>query len=138
MALDEDSQREFSKLVRKTGGRRSKYRNKIVTIGDRRFHSKAEAARWVILQEWEKKRIISQLRCQVTYQFQCGVKYVADFVYMEKGRIVVEDCKGVITKDYAIKRKMMRHEFGIEIAETHIRSKAADAILAGYFSAAQG
>jgi hypothetical protein len=43
--------------------------------------------------------------------------YIADFVYKEDGRIVVEDTKGFRTKDYIIKRKLMLHEHGIRIKE---------------------
>ena len=45
--------------------------------------------------------------------------YIADFVYKdeETGRTVVEDAKGVKTKDYIIKRKLMLWLHGIRIAE---------------------
>ena len=45
------------------------------------------------------------------------VKYVADFVYLDEGFTVVEDTKGVKTKDYIIKRKLMLKEHGIRIKE---------------------
>ena len=43
--------------------------------------------------------------------------YIADFVYDENGKTVVEDTKGVKTKDYIIKRKLMLKEYGIKIRE---------------------
>lgn len=44
--------------------------------------------------------------------------YVADFVYLDKaGNVHVEDTKGFRTKDYIIKRKLMRFVFGIGIEE---------------------
>ena len=45
--------------------------------------------------------------------------YVADFVYTDKatGQTVVEDTKGVRTKEYIIKRKLMLHVHGIRIKE---------------------
>lgn len=43
--------------------------------------------------------------------------YVADFVYKEDGRQVVEDTKGVRTADYIIKRKLMLYKYGIKIRE---------------------
>ena len=46
------------------------------------------------------------------------VRYVADFVYLENGIEVVEDCKGVRTKEYVIKRKLMLFLKGIRIRET--------------------
>ena len=43
--------------------------------------------------------------------------YIADFVYRENGRQVVEDTKGVRTADYIIKRKLMLWRYGIKIRE---------------------
>lgn len=43
--------------------------------------------------------------------------YIADFVYHEDGRQVVEDTKGVRTADYIIKRKLMLWVHGIRIKE---------------------
>ena len=37
--------------------------------------------------------------------------YVADFVYIENGKTVIEDCKGMRTKEYIIKRKLMRQMY---------------------------
>lgn len=49
-----------------------------------------------------------------------GVNYIADFVYTESrtGEKVVEDSKGMKTKDYIIKRKLMLYVHGIRILET--------------------
>ena len=49
-----------------------------------------------------------------------GVNYIADFVYTDcrSGEIVVEDSKGMRTKDYIIKRKLMLWIHGIRILET--------------------
>ena len=46
-----------------------------------------------------------------------SVVYVADFVYFENGKRVVEDTKGVRTPEYIIKRKLMLHKYGIQIRE---------------------
>lgn len=44
--------------------------------------------------------------------------YVADFVYKDStGKTIVEDTKGVKTKDYIIKRKLMLYIHGIKIKE---------------------
>lgn len=43
--------------------------------------------------------------------------YIADFVYKQDGRQVVEDTKGVRTADYIIKRKLMLLVYGIKIKE---------------------
>ena len=44
--------------------------------------------------------------------------YVADFVYIEDGKEVVEDSKGKKTREYQIKKKLMLWRYGIEIKET--------------------
>lgn len=44
--------------------------------------------------------------------------YVADFTYTEAGKFVCEDVKGMRTPLYILKRKMMRHRYGIAILET--------------------
>lgn len=43
--------------------------------------------------------------------------YVADFVYRQDGKTIVEDVKGHSTKDYIIKRKLMLHVHGVRIQE---------------------
>lgn len=43
--------------------------------------------------------------------------YLADFVYQEDGKTIVEDTKGIKTKDYIIKRKLMLYVHGIRIKE---------------------
>ena len=43
--------------------------------------------------------------------------YIADFAYTENGAEVVEDTKGIRTKDYIIKRKLMLYVNGIRIRE---------------------
>ena len=43
--------------------------------------------------------------------------YIADFVYSENGKMIVEDTKGVKTKEYIIKRKLMLYTYGIRIKE---------------------
>jgi len=45
--------------------------------------------------------------------------YKADFVYrLKDGTLVVEDCKGLRTKEYLIKRKLMLYVHGIKLYET--------------------
>lgn len=43
--------------------------------------------------------------------------YVADFVYYQNGKQIVEDTKGMRTPEYIIKRKLMLHVHGIRIKE---------------------
>lgn len=45
------------------------------------------------------------------------ISYIADFVYTEDGKRIVEDTKGFKTKDYILKRKMLLYFHGIRIKE---------------------
>lgn len=105
-------------------GMSSKYRSRTVTDGDGRFDSIAENRRWKELNLLLRAGLISDLRRQVRYELipkqgkERAVFYIADFVYTEKGETVVEDVKGVRTKEYIIKRKLMLWRYGILIRET--------------------
>lgn len=45
-------------------------------------------------------------------------EYVADFVYFdEQGQLVVEDAKGMRTREYILKRKLMLWVYGIRVKE---------------------
>jgi hypothetical protein len=46
------------------------------------------------------------------------IKYIADFVYLENGKRIVEDSKGMRTPVYNLKRHLMMSVHGIEIKET--------------------
>lgn len=106
----------------------SKYRNQKTIYGDTVFDSRREARRWAELQFLESVGEITDLQRQVQYTLvpaqkedkhvvERAVTYKADFVYKENGVTVVEDAKGVRTKDYIIKRKLMLWLYGIRIRE---------------------
>lgn len=119
-----------------------KYHN----IKTRGYDSAKEAERARVLHLLEKAGKISELREQVKFelipkQTEMGTRivtrrgrqeiqtlekvverpvvYVADFVYYDPvtEETVVEDAKGVRTKDYIIKRKLMLWVHGIRIRE---------------------
>lgn len=98
------------------------------------FASQREARRWLELLQLERAGKISDLRRQVRYRLEVkGVlicNYVADFNYREwtgpgSPNVgwcevwceVVEDCKGTRTREYRIKRKLMKAIHEIEIRE---------------------
>ena len=89
------------------------------------FDSKKEANRFGELKILERRNEISELKAQPEFLIEInGVKickYVADFQYLEKGKIIVEDCKSEITRKhpvYRLKKKLMHAVLGIEIRET--------------------
>lgn len=87
------------------------------------FASKAEARRGEELRLLEMANEISDLRYQVKFILSvndykiCG--YIADFCYLEPeyGRII-EDTKGVSTRVYQIKKRLMKAIYGFDIKET--------------------
>src|SRR5437660_1011127 len=101
--------------------RRTKYANEVVVVNGVRFASKREARRWLELRLLEGAGQISELRRQVRYDLDVNeihvCAYLADFVYTEKGQTVVEDAKGVRTREYRLKARLMRACHGIEIRE---------------------
>ena len=102
----------------------SKYNNRKTTVEGITFDSKKEAARFQELRLLERAGTIQDLYCQVEYELipkQKGERachYVADFVYIENGKKVVEDVKGRRTREYIIKRKLMLERHGVRIRET--------------------
>jgi len=105
-----------------------KYRNRVTMLDGIAFDSAKEARRYAELRLLEKAGQIQSLQRQVSYVLipkqERGGKlierpcvYKADFVYTENGEEVVEDTKGVKTKEYIIKRKLMLWQYGIQIKE---------------------
>jgi len=120
---------------------RSKYGNKKAQHDGIIFDSRRERNRYIILSALQRAGEISDLKMQVSFEIipavyevvekqmktkvkkvekcvQRATHYIADFVYKDKdGNVVVEDSKGCRTKEYLLKKKMMRAFLGIEIKE---------------------
>lgn len=103
----------------------NKYGARKVTAPDGQvFDSVKEYHRWGMLRLLERAGRISDLKRQVSYELipkqkgERACNYVADFTYMEDGKLVVEDCKGFRTPEYRLKRKLMLWVHGIRIKET--------------------
>lgn len=142
---------QMIKPWRRTRG--NKLGNVKVTVDGIEFDSQREANRYCELRILERAGKITDLRRQVKYELIPGyyedkptggvyvrgpkkgepkvkrvcvelpVHYVADFVYKERGREVVEDAKGyrdpesAVYKVFVLKRKLMLHKYGIKIQE---------------------
>lgn len=122
-------------------GSGKKYGNAKSEVDGEIFDSRKEARRYIELQWLLKDGTIKDLRRQVRFVLvpaqrepdeigprggrkpgkliEKEVAYVADFVYTdtETGETVVEDTKGMRTKDYVIKRKLMLYVHGVRIRE---------------------
>ena len=122
--------------------RMNKYKAIKTCVNGIEFDSRKESRRYQELLLLERAGVILNLKRQVKYvlipaqyefyerygkkgqelkpgqrllEKECA--YIADFVYEENGKLIVEDTKGVKTKDYIIKRKLMLYTHGIRIKE---------------------
>lgn len=117
----------------------NKYQAQKCEFNGEKFDSRKELSRFLELRLLERSSEITDLRRQVKFELiptqrepdtygprggvikgkviEHGVSYVADFTYMQGGELVVEDTKGMRTKEYVIKRKMMLYFHGIRIKE---------------------
>lgn len=107
----------------------SKYKNRRVTVDGETFDSMREYNRWCELKLLERAGEITGLERQVRLELlpkqevdgkvaERAITYVADFVYKEKGKFVIEDCKGFRTDVYRIKKKLVLAKYGVVIRET--------------------
>ena len=108
--------------------RTNKYHAKKTVVDGMTFDSRREADRYLVLKSMEEDGDIEDLRRQVRYELvpafdvdgkHCRpVFYVADFVYVEDGKTVVEDVKGMKTDVYRLKSKLFARRYGMSIKET--------------------
>lgn len=101
----------------------NKYHAERTECLQRHMHdSKKEALRCNDLHLLEKAGAIRELTLTPAWDLVVeGMsvgRYVADWGYMEKGESITEDCKGVRTPAYKLKKKLMKAIYGIEIRET--------------------
>ena len=106
----------------------SKYRNTKMKTSDGTFDSQREYERWQELKLMERAGAIKGLQRQVRFELIPKQKYgkhtirsceyIADFVYEQNGERVVEDCKGMKTDVYKLKKKLMLYVHGVMIKET--------------------
>lgn len=99
----------------------NKYKNKKIIIDGIKFESKAEGKRYSELKLLERAKKISNLELQPCFILQPSFKkngktyrkieYIADFQYEENGQVIVEDVKGMKTKEFQIKRKLFEYKY---------------------------
>lgn len=107
-----------------------KYRNEKTEVDGILFDSKKEAKRYWDLKILERAGKIKDLQRQQWFVLipsirlstgtaQRPTQYQADFVYfdLDKQITIVEDAKGHRTKEYILKKKLMKFIHNIEIVE---------------------
>jgi hypothetical protein len=112
--------------------RRAKYRNTRTEIDGVTFDSGKEARRWQVLQQMQAQGLIADLRRQVAFELAPAVhlegekrkkpalRYIADAVYTQDGKLTVEDTKSAATRKtaaYRIKKHLCATVLGIHIKE---------------------
>lgn len=134
MRLGPAEQKQVMEKMRKT----SKYKAQKTRRGKLTFDSKKEAERYDALMMLQKTGEIRGLKLQVRYCLQeayttfegdrvKSIDYIADFVYERRTAPdsygqrywlpVVEDVKGMRTREYAMKAKLFRSRYGFAIRE---------------------
>jgi hypothetical protein len=112
---------------------KNKYNAQKCKIKGTEFDSRKEAQRYQVLLLLQKSGQICDLQRQKKYVLipsqrdedgkliERELSYVADFVYTENGKEVVEDVKGykegAAYRIFVIKRKLMLERYGIRIRE---------------------
>lgn len=102
---------------------KNKYNASKTVVDGITFDSWKEAERYGVLKQMQEEGKIQDLKLQVKFELippqkfdhqksERAVNYIADFQYydVKYGMIVVEDVKGKETKDYIIKRKLMKYQ----------------------------
>lgn len=100
----------------------NKYRNKKTIIDGIKFDSIAEGRRYKELKLLEKGKYITDLELQPKFELQekytnakgehiRAITYKADFSYIENGKIIVEDVKGIETKEFKLKKKLFEYKY---------------------------
>lgn len=103
----------------------SKYKALKTKIDDIVFDSALEAKRYKQLKLLEDAGAIKNLQLQPKFNLMDSYKYngktiraiiyIADFMYEEDGKRIVEDVKGIRTKDYIIKSKLFIKKYILEL-----------------------
>jgi hypothetical protein len=104
----------------------NKYRNKKVIVDDYIFDSIQESRRYkelkLLLRAGEIKELTLQPRFLLQEAFRKNgksyrkIEYVADFMYWQDGKYIVEDVKGIQTDVFKLKHKMFEKMYpGLEL-----------------------
>ena len=98
-----------------------KYNNRKTIIDNIKFDSNAEATRYQFLKILLKTGKIEDLELQPKFLLQPSFKkngktirainYIADFKYIQDKKVVIEDVKGMETKEFKIKKKLFEYKY---------------------------
>ena len=99
----------------------NKYFNRKIRIDGINFDSKKEGARYCELKMLVKSKKIENLVLQPKFILQKAfrkngkayrkIEYIADFMYSQNGKTIVEDVKGIETEVFKIKHKIFEYQY---------------------------
>lgn len=99
----------------------NKYRNQKIVIDNIEFDSKVESNRYMELKLLQRAKRISNLQLQPRFLLQDSfrkngktykkIEYIADFMYTENGKTIVEDVKGMKTEVFKLKQKLFEKKY---------------------------
>lgn len=103
-----------------------KYGNKTVYADGHKFDSKGEYGHWLKLKAREERGQISDLKVHQVYELRaypfCAQgnpikvgKIIPDFDYIENGKQVTADFKGMVTAVWRLRAKLFKANYGREI-----------------------
>ena len=121
------SKETYERLVNNSiNYKQNKYKNKKVIVDGIKFDSKKEMSYYIKLSMLQNLGKISELKTQVKFELQPSfefngkkirpIYYIADFTYIQDGKLHIVDTKGIRTDVYKLKKKMMMYK-GYEIEE---------------------
>lgn len=101
---------------------KSKYHAEKTVVNGVTYDSKKEGKRAIELEYLQRAGKIKNLQRQVRFILQEDyvnnegkkvrpISYIADYVYEQDGKKIVEDCKGFRTTEYKIKKKIFMYKF---------------------------
>lgn len=126
----EDLPPKFQEQVRRKLGlssKSNKYNAQKTVVDGHKFDSKFEAEHYSGLRLLEKAGVISDLELQPRFLLQDKfvyqghqerkIEYVADFMYHQDGKTIVEDTKSPATRtaEYKLKRKLFLYKYGDKV-----------------------
>lgn len=108
--------------------KKNKYGNRRFKNEEGSWDSEKEYRRWQELKLLERAGKIQDLQKKVAFELIPAamrdhkrlrpIQYIADFVYTEAGKTVVEDAKGYRNKLYMLKKRLMWDRHQIEVFES--------------------
>lgn len=101
--------KEYQALIQTP--RPSKYKNVKTQVDGILFDSKREAERYIALQLLQQSGEIDGFATQPSFLLPGKIRYRPDFIVSAKGRVWVEDVKGLETEAFRLKKRLWKEAY---------------------------